>query len=71
MVRLLERHERRQFDGHQVATTLTIVGLLLVRLRDRLAAAERFRDRFTALPAITAGLVLVVGLGLTFRALFE
>ncbi|MDX3661764.1 hypothetical protein PV646_31055 [Streptomyces sp. ID05-26A] len=54
-----------------MATTLTIVGLLLVRLRDRLAAAERFRDRFTALPAITAGLVLVVGLGLTFRALFE
>ncbi|MFJ8961508.1 nickel/cobalt transporter [Lentzea sp. NPDC102401] len=57
--------------GLGMATTLTAVGLLLVRLRDRLAAVERFRDRFTALPAITAGLVLVVGLGLVARALFE
>ncbi|MDX8035428.1 sulfite exporter TauE/SafE family protein [Lentzea sp. BCCO 10_0856] len=57
--------------GLGMATTLTIVGLLLVRLRDRLASVERLRDRFTALPAITAGLVLVVGLGLTARALFE
>ncbi|MDX8050995.1 High-affinity nickel-transporter [Lentzea sp. BCCO 10_0798] len=57
--------------GLGMATTLTFVGLLLVRLRDRLAAVERIRDRFTALPAITAGLVLVVGLGLTARALFE
>lgn len=57
--------------GLGMAATLTAVGLLLVRLRDRLAAVERFRDRFTALPAITAGLVLVVGLGLTARALFE
>ncbi|XVV05993.1 nickel/cobalt transporter [Actinosynnema sp. CA-248983] len=55
--------------GLGMAATLTAVGLLLVRLRDRLAAVERLRDRFTALPALTAGLVLVVGLGLAARAI--
>ncbi|MEU5696630.1 High-affinity nickel-transporter [Actinosynnema sp. NPDC020468] len=54
--------------GLGMAVTLTAVGLLLVRLRDRLHAVERFRDRFTALPALTASLVLVVGLGLTVRS---
>ncbi|WP_433262283.1 nickel/cobalt transporter [Actinosynnema sp. CS-041913] len=55
--------------GLGMAATLTAVGLLLVRLRDRLAAVERFRDRFTALPVVTAALVLVVGLSLTLRSL--
>lgn len=54
--------------GLGMAATLTAVGLLLVKLRDRLAAVERLRDRFTALPAITAGLVLVVGAGLAVRS---
>ena len=54
--------------GLGMAATLTAVGLLLVRLRDRLAAVERLRDRFTALPAITAGGVVVVGAGLVLRA---
>jgi ABC-type nickel/cobalt efflux system permease component RcnA len=54
--------------GLGMAATLTAVGLLLVRLRDRLAAVERFRDRFTALPTITATFVLVVGIGLAVRA---
>jgi ABC-type nickel/cobalt efflux system permease component RcnA len=54
--------------GLGMAATLTAVGLLMVRLRNRLAVVERFRDRFTALPAITASLVLVVGLGLAVRA---
>jgi ABC-type nickel/cobalt efflux system permease component RcnA len=54
--------------GLGMAATLTAVGLVLVRLRDRLAAAERLRDRFTALPVITATLVLTVGAGLVLRA---
>ncbi|NUT94909.1 MAG: High-affinity nickel-transporter [Saccharothrix sp.] len=54
--------------GLGMAATLTAVGLLLVRLRDRLAAVERLRDRFGALPALTAGLVLVVGVGLAARS---
>jgi nickel/cobalt transporter (NicO) family protein len=55
--------------GLGMAVTLTAVGLLLVRLRDRLAAVERLRDRFTALPTLTACLVLVVGVSLTLRSL--
>ncbi|MFD1146665.1 hypothetical protein [Saccharothrix hoggarensis] len=47
------------------------VGMLLVRLRDRLAAVERLRDRFTALPTVTAVLVPAVGAGLTLRAAFD
>ncbi|WP_157620258.1 nickel/cobalt transporter [Saccharothrix sp. NRRL B-16348] len=54
--------------GLGMAATLTAVGLVLVRLRDRLAAVERLRDRFTALPVITATLVLTVGAGLALRA---
>lgn len=54
--------------GLGMAATLTAVGLLLVRLRDRLAAVERLRDRFTALPAVTAALVSIVGTGLALRA---
>jgi nickel/cobalt transporter (NicO) family protein len=54
--------------GLGMAATLTAVGLLLVRLRDRLAAVERLRDRFTALPTVTAALVLIVGAGLASRA---
>ncbi|MBB5801660.1 ABC-type nickel/cobalt efflux system permease component RcnA [Saccharothrix ecbatanensis] len=54
--------------GLGMAATLTAVGLLLVRLRDRLTAVERFRDRFTALPTITAAFVLVVGVDLAVRA---
>jgi ABC-type nickel/cobalt efflux system permease component RcnA len=54
--------------GLGMAATLTAVGLLLARLRDRLAAVERLRDRFTALPTITAAFVLVVGVGLAVRA---
>jgi ABC-type nickel/cobalt efflux system permease component RcnA len=54
--------------GLGMAATLTAVGLVLVRLRDRLAAVERLRDRLTALPVITAALVLTVGVGLAVRA---
>ena len=54
--------------GLGMAATLTAVGLLLVRLRDRLVSVERLRDRFTALPVITAALVLLVGVGLVLRA---
>ncbi|PSL56110.1 ABC-type nickel/cobalt efflux system permease component RcnA [Saccharothrix carnea] len=54
--------------GLGMAATLTAVGLLLVRLRDRLVAAERLRDRFTALPTVTAALVSIVGAGLALRA---
>ncbi|GAA0233124.1 hypothetical protein GCM10010492_34920 [Saccharothrix mutabilis subsp. mutabilis] len=55
--------------GLGMAATLTTVGLLLVKLRDRLSTVERLRDRFTALPALTAGLVLIVGTGLAVRSL--
>jgi len=58
-----------------MAGTLTAAGLLLVRLRDRLARAA-LTDRFSRaarvvalLPFVTAGLVLLVGGALTVRAL--
>ncbi|MFD4370154.1 sulfite exporter TauE/SafE family protein [Streptomyces sp. NPDC058486] len=63
--------------GLGMAATLTLAGLLLVRLRDRVeaglktAAADRFkRVRRLARygPAGTSALVLIVGLGLTARA---
>lgn len=58
--------------GIGMAGMLTVAGLLLVKFRDRF-------DRFTvsngvlqrvmaAAPLLTAGLVLVVGVGLTIRA---
>ncbi|WP_405496169.1 sulfite exporter TauE/SafE family protein [Streptomyces sp. NBC_00096] len=61
--------------GLGMATTLTLAGLLLVRLRDRITArtAERSSTRLKALgrigPAVTSALVLLVGLGLTARAI--
>lgn len=61
--------------GLGMAGTLTVVGLLLVRLRDRLERADRFAgmaDRVGKLrgllPLVTASLVLIVGFGLTLRA---
>lgn len=61
--------------GLGMAGTLTAVGLLLVRLRDRLERADRFAgmaDRVGKLrgllPLVTASLVLIVGFGLTLRA---
>lgn len=58
-----------------MAATLTAVGLILVRLRDRLETMRRM-DRLRAraarlsgwMPVLTATLVLVVGLGLAVRA---
>ncbi|MGH3795889.1 MAG: High-affinity nickel-transporter [Pseudonocardiaceae bacterium] len=62
--------------GLGMATTLTLAGLLLVTLRDRITRStipEQWRDRgariSSALPALTAVLVLVVGLGLALRSL--
>ncbi|MCY0949974.1 nickel/cobalt transporter [Streptomyces sp. H27-S2] len=61
--------------GLGMAVTLTLAGLLLVRLRDRIAvhAAERASQRLKTLgrigPAATSALVLLVGIGLTVRAL--
>jgi ABC-type nickel/cobalt efflux system permease component RcnA len=62
--------------GLGMAATLTAVGLLLVRLRDRAEhRLARMRDnrwltRLTAAtPTLTAGLVLIVGLGLIARSL--
>jgi nickel/cobalt exporter len=62
--------------GLGMAATLTLAGLLLVTLRDRMArsaVSERWRDRgarvSAALPTMTAVLVLVVGLGLALRSL--
>lgn len=63
--------------GLGMAATLTLAGLLLVRVRDRLDRHMPVRAalRGTALrrlartgPVLTSGLVLVVGLGLVFRA---
>ncbi|MFD8022567.1 sulfite exporter TauE/SafE family protein [Streptomyces lavendulae] len=61
--------------GLGMAATLTLAGLLLVRLHDRIAAraAERASARLQKLgrmgPAATSALVLLVGLGLTVRAI--
>lgn len=65
--------------GIGMAGTLTVAGLLLVRIRDRYqqrsagkaasratAAARRWR---TIAPLLTAGLVLVVGISLAVRSL--
>jgi nickel/cobalt exporter len=60
--------------GLGMAATLTLAGLLLVTLRDRIARSavpERWRGRgarvTAALPTMTAVLVLVVGVGLALR----
>lgn len=61
--------------GVGMAGTLTAVGLLLVRLRDRFEQVQRGRVGQLAarvgavLPALTAVLVLVVGIGLAARSL--
>ena len=64
--------------GIGMAGTLTVVGLLLVRLRGRLdrraardpAGGRRWLARIAAaLPALTATLVLLVGIGLALRGL--
>ncbi|WP_306208848.1 urease accessory protein UreH domain-containing protein [Actinoplanes sp. RD1] len=53
--------------GLGMAATLTAAGLLLVRVRDRLSGRL---VRWSALaPPVTAALIVVVGLGLTGRAL--
>ncbi|MFF3215882.1 nickel/cobalt transporter [Streptomyces sp. NPDC002886] len=60
--------------GLGIAATLTLAGLLLVRLGDRIATstAGTFSTRLKALrhigPATTSALVLIVGIGLTARA---
>jgi nickel/cobalt transporter (NicO) family protein len=60
--------------GVGMAATLTLVGVLLVRLRDRFDPLRwgGLRHRLTRLrnwlPALTATFVLVVGLGLAVRA---
>ncbi|WP_446038728.1 nickel/cobalt transporter [Streptomyces sp. SID1121] len=60
--------------GLGMAVTLTLAGLLLVHLRDRIATrtARRASTRLKTLarigPAATAALVLLVGIGLTTRA---
>lgn len=63
--------------GIGMAGTLTVAGLLLVRLRGRLdrrardpAGGRRWLARIAAaLPALTATLVLLVGIGLALRGL--
>jgi ABC-type nickel/cobalt efflux system permease component RcnA len=67
--------------GVGMAGTLTAAGLLLVRIRDRYqrraagragrgigAAAARWQ---TIMPYVTAGLVLLVGLGLALRSVSQ
>ncbi|WP_405805553.1 hypothetical protein OG729_09675 [Streptomyces sp. NBC_00210] len=61
--------------GLGMAATLTAAGILLVRLRDRLdsalAAGRLTRITWAARhsPVLTAALVVLVGTGLTLRAL--
>jgi nickel/cobalt transporter (NicO) family protein len=60
--------------GVGMAATLTLVGVLLVRLRDRfdrlpwVGLRHRLALLRTWMPTVTATLVLVVGLGLAVRA---
>lgn len=64
--------------GLGMAATLTLAGLLMIRLRDRIEAATRtfggplptLRKRLSRIgPVATATLIVLVGLGLTLRAL--
>jgi len=62
--------------GLGMATTLTLAGLLLVRVRDRLQRRASWRRggeaarRWTLItPYLTATLVLVVGVGIAIRGL--
>lgn len=63
--------------GAGMAATLTAAGLVLIRLRDRWVAGRRGRTSrwpalasriSTAAPTATAGMVLLVGVGLASRA---
>ena len=57
--------------GAGMAATLTAAGLLLIRIRDRLEGRlTRLRRWRTAVPPITAALILIVGAGLVGRGLF-
>lgn len=63
--------------GIGMAGTLTLAGVLLVRVRDRLQERDRSASRARRIvrswsrvaPYATAGLVVVVGLGLAVRSL--
>ncbi|MEV4618491.1 sulfite exporter TauE/SafE family protein [Asanoa sp. NPDC049573] len=55
--------------GLGMAATLTAAGLVLIRVRDRLARRFRVVERWrVAAPSATAALIVVVGLGLAGRA---
>jgi hypothetical protein len=54
-----------------MAGMLTAAGLLLVKFRDRFdrfSWGDRMRRVIAAAPVITAGMVMLVGVGLTVRA---
>ncbi|GLY92852.1 hypothetical protein [Actinoplanes sp. NBRC 103695] len=56
--------------GAGMAATLTAAGLLLIRIRDRLEGRLTHLRRWrTAVPPITAALILIVGAGLVGRGL--
>jgi ABC-type nickel/cobalt efflux system permease component RcnA len=60
--------------GVGMAGMLTVAGLLLVKFRDKFdrfstdRMGERMRKLIALTPVLTAGMVLVVGVGLTIRA---
>lgn len=60
--------------GLGMAAMLTAAGLLLVKFSDKLEnwSSDRLRQRMrkaiAAAPVLTAGMVMVVGMGLTVRA---
>jgi ABC-type nickel/cobalt efflux system permease component RcnA len=55
--------------GLGMAATLTVAGLALLRVRDRMHGRFQVLTRFaSAAPYATGGLVLVVGFGLAARA---
>jgi ABC-type nickel/cobalt efflux system permease component RcnA len=55
--------------GLGMAATLTVAGLALLKVRDRMIGRFRMLTRFAAAaPYATGGLVLVVGFGLAARA---
>jgi len=56
--------------GLGMAATLTAAGLLLIKARDRIEGRFPRLDRLgTALPPVTAALIVLVGVGLAGRAL--
>ena len=55
--------------GLGMAATLTVAGLALLKVRDRMRGRFQMLTRFApAAPYATGGLVLVVGFGLAARA---